>query len=365
MKTAFVHDWLVGVAGGEKVLDAICELYNGPIYTLIKHELALEKTSFSDRILYTSYLQRFPKVHRYYRNLLPLFPSAIEQFDLSSYDLILSTSHAVAKSVKTHKNQLHICYCHTPMRYAWDLKEFHLNQLNPIKKRIAKPILRYLRDWDQRTHDRTHHFIANSKCVARRIEKNYGRSAQVIYPPVETHLFSPSSVKENYFITCSRLVPYKRVDVLVAAFSMMPDEKLVIIGDGPEMNRLKSRATKNVEFLGHQPDPVLRDMLSKARAFLFAAEEDFGIVGVEAQASGLPVIAYAKGGSLETVLPGQTGIFFNEQTPSSVIDAIHRFEKMEGDFEPEKIQKHASQFSRERFQREFMNFIDEKLQAFS
>lgn len=357
MKIALVHDWLLGIGGGEKVLEALCELYEGPIYTLLKDEKALKDTIFARRQLHTSFLQHFPSVKSYYRNLLPFFPLAIEQFDLSKYDLIFSSSHAVAKGVKTHPGQLHICYCHTPMRYAWDLHAFHLAHLNLLKKWMARPILHYLRQWDKKTQARVDHFIANSHCVAKRIEKNYGRTATVIHPPVDTHLMSISSKRENYYFTCSRLVPYKRIDLLVDAFAKMPDKQLVVIGEGPEMKKLKSKATKNVELLGHQEDGVLREMLSRSKAFLFAAEEDFGIVLVEAQASGIPIIAFGSGGSLDTVLPGQTGIFFKEQTPESLIEAIGKFEKMQDDFEPEKIRKHALQFSKERFQREIEAFI--------
>lgn len=359
MKRAFVHDWLLGIAGGEKVLSALVELFDGPIYTLLKDPSKLEGTPLAGRKIHASFLQYLPRVQSYYRNLLPLFPTAIERFDLSSYDLILSSSHCVAKGVRTHDKQLHICYCHTPIRYAWDLHDFHLSHLKPLKKAVAKPLLQYMRQWDQKTHTRVDHFIANSANVAKRIERIYERPSTVIHPPVDTHLFQISPKRDNYYFTCSRLVPYKRIDLLVQAFAALPHERLLIVGDGPEMRKLKVRATPNVELLGHLPDNEMRALLSQSKAFLFAAEEDFGIAPVEAQAAGIPVIAYGSGGSLETVLPGQTGIFFKEQTVPSLLDALERFKLMQDDFEPETIKKLSERFSKSRFQSEISKFIQD------
>jgi len=352
-KIALVHDWLVGVAGGEKVLEAMTDLYEGPIYTLL-HKTGL----FPERKVIPSFLQHLPKVERYYRNLLPLFPLAIERFDLSEYSLILSSSHAVAKGVRTRPDQVHICYCHTPMRYAWDLHDFHLSHLGPMKKALARPILKSLREWDQKTHPRVDHFIANSNCVAERIKAHYGREATVIYPPVDTHLFAIAPRREDYYFTCSRLVPYKRIDLLVDAFTQMPTKKLVVIGSGPELANLKEKAGPNIELLGYQPDEVYREILAKARAFVFGAVEDFGIVSVEAQSAGVPVIALGQGGSLETVLPGKTGLFFEEQSAQSLINAIEQFEKME--FDPVFIKAHAEKFAKARFQKEFQDFVTQK-----
>lgn len=363
MKTAIVHDWLVGLAGGEKVLEALLEIVDAPIYTLIKDENVTSLPPFSEREIHTSFLQKLPNIENYYRNLLPLFPRAIESLNLAPYDLILSCSHAVAKGAITRKDQLHICYCFTPMRYAWDLYDFHLSHLNPLKRLIARPTLTQLRRWDQKTAHRVDHFVAISNYIAKRIKTNYNRDADVIYPPVDTHLFTPSPTRDDYYFTCSRFVPYKRLDLIIDAFKKL-DRKLVIIGSGPEMRKLKAKAPPNVEILGHQPATILRETLSKARAFLFAAEEDFGIVNVEAQAAGVPVIAYGRGGSLETVLPGQTGLFFKEQTPDSLLDAIKRFEKMEDDFEPEKIKAHAEKFSKKRFQSEMQELISAKQALF-
>jgi glycosyltransferase involved in cell wall biosynthesis len=347
MKTALVHDWLVGTGGAEKVLESLCELFEGPIHTLLWN-----KKIFCDRQIETSFLQHIPGACRLYPNLLPLFPLAIGRFDLSNYDLILSSSHSVAKAVKTRPGQTHICYCHTPMRYAWDQFDFYLSTLSPLKRAAAAPILRRLRDWDRKTAASVTHFIANSRCVAERIKTHYGPTAKVIYPPVETHLFAPAATREDYYVTCSRLVPYKRVDLIIKAF---PNKKLLVIGDGPEMKRLKAIATPNVELLGHLPHAQLGAILSRARGFVFAAEEDFGIAVVEAQAAGVPVIAYGRAGALETVVEGVTGIFFEEQSPASLHKALCRFESME--FDPIAIQTHAQTFSKERFKHEMEKWI--------
>lgn len=361
LKTALVHDWLFGIAGGEKCLEAICELYDAPIYTLFYDKAALQDTIFAQREVHPSFLQRLPQVKKYYRNLLPLFPTAIERLDLSGYPVVISSSHAVAKGVKLAKEQRHICYCFSPMRYAWDLADFHLAHLSRLKRLVAKPTLSYLRRWDQKASARVDHFVAISHCIAQRIRTHYGREAAVIYPPVDTHLFSIAAQKEEYYFTCSRLVPYKRIDLLLEVFEQMPHQKLVVVGDGPEMKALKARAPRNVELLGFQPDAVVRELLSKARAFVFAPVEDFGIVAVEAQAAGVPVIAYGRGGNLETVTEGVSGLFFQEQTVPSLLEAIQRFERSEGQFDPHVIKQGAEKFSKARFQREFQAFVESKV----
>lgn len=365
MRTVLVHDWMVGLGGGEKVLRALHEMYPVPIYTLIHNPKALQGTYFEKKEIHSSFIQKLPFAKKLYRNYLPFFPLAIEQFNLGDYNLILSNSHAVAKGVLTTPSQMHICYCNTPMRYAWDLYHFHLEQLKGIKKSLARVLLHKLRHWDLHSQQRVDHFIGNSKCVVKRIKKVYGRDAVAIYPPVNVDDFTISKAREDYYFTCSRLVPYKRIDLLIKAFSLMPDKKLVIIGDGPEMPKLKKMAAKNVELLGEQTDEVLKQTLARSKAFLFAAEEDFGIVAVEAQASGVPVIAYGKGGSLETVISGKTGIFFPEQNPTSIIAAIQAFEKQEHTFDPLLIQSHAKAFSKERFQREMREFINTKWKEFT
>ncbi len=358
VKTALVHDWLVSHAGAEKVLEAIHGLFPGPIHTLVHDAKSTNWTNVQ-----TSFLQKFPFSKQLYRNFLPLFPLAIEQFDLSEYDLILSSSHAVAKGVLTHANQLHICYCHTPMRYAWDLYHEYLGSIKGLKRAVARLTLHRLRAWDSASTPRVDHFIANSQYIARRIKKVYQRESTVIYPPVATHQFSLRR-KESFYVTVSRLVPYKKVDLIVKAFANMPDKKLLVIGDGPDMTSIKKIATANIELLGAVQDEEMRSLLAQAKAFVFAADEDFGITPVEAQAAGTPVIAYGKGGTLETVVDGVTGLFFSDQTVDSLCKAVHRFESMQDHFIPAGIQEHASYFNEERFKTEYQRYIREKLQDF-
>jgi glycosyltransferase involved in cell wall biosynthesis len=362
MKTVLIHDWLVSLGGAEKVLDAIFSLYPSSIYTLVKREGSFDGSSFAEAKIVTSFIQKLPFALQNHRNYLPFFASAIESFDLSDFDVILSSSHAVAKGVKVREGQLHICYCHTPMRYAWDLQGEYLSQLSGIKERLAKWTLSHLRKWDVGNLEGVHHFVANSHYIAERIKRIYGREAEVIYPPVQTELFKFQQDKEDFYLTMSRLVPYKRVDLIVEAFSKMPSKRLIVIGDGPEMERIKKLAESNVELLGFQSDAVVRDYLSRARGFIFAAEEDFGIAPVEAQAAGTPVIAYGKGGVLETVIENQTGIFFDEQTISSLVEAIGQFEKMQ--FDPQRIRLNAERFNETRFKKEFKQFVEVKWEEF-
>ncbi len=364
MKTALVHDWLVGVGGGEKCLEAIYDLFPSPIYTLVKDEWKIQGLRCAQAVLHSSFLQKFPRASSAYRNYLPLFPQAIEQFDLSGYDLILSTSHAVAKGVLTHSEQLHICYCFTPMRYAWDLTHTYLRELGSLRKFCARLALKSLREWDLLSSNRVDHFVAISHYIARRIQKVYGKEATVIYPPVATRNFSPDPQKEEFYLTASRLVPYKKIDMIVETFAQMPDKKLVVIGDGPEMSKVKKKAAKNIEILGHQSDAVLRQHYAKAKAFVYAAEEDFGIVMVEAQASGTPVIAFGRGAALEIVVEEKTGIFFPDQTIESLAVAVEDFERRQELFDPQTIKAHAETFSEERFKREYKAFVKQKLENF-
>jgi len=343
------------------VLEAVASLYPSPIYTLVKNEKLLSASFLKDQTIQTSFIQKLPRAAKWYRNYLPFFPLAIEQFDLSGYDLILSSSHAVAKGVLTQPHQLHICYCHTPLRYAWDLYHHYLKDLWGIRKKGARWILHYLRNWDIGSLNRVDHFVANSHFVAKRIKKIYGKEAAVIYPPVATHLFHPREKKDDFYLTVSRLVPYKKIDLIVEAFSQMPDKKLIVIGEGSELAKIRKQAKKNIEFLGFQPDSVVREYMEKARGFLFAAEDDFGIAPVEAQAAGTAVIAFARGGALETVSP-DTGEFFEEQSASSLIEAVHRFERRV--FDPGRLRGHAERFNEERFKKEFKQFTEHKWEAF-
>lgn len=347
---ALVYDWLIEKGGGEKTLAAIAEVFPAPLYTLIAKGVPSRFAS-----IHTSYLQNLPFVKHYYRSLLPFFPSAIERLDVSDYECILSISHAVAKGVVNRPGQLHICYCFTPMRYAWDLSSHYLESLSRGKRFFAKKILERMRRWDIASLERVDHFIAISEYIAERIKRLYRRDCAVIYPPVDTECIPLETNKEDIYVTVSRMVPYKKIDLIVEAFSQRPDKRLIVIGDGPERRRIESKAARNVQLLGYQSDAVVQQMLGKARGFLFAAEEDFGIVPVEAQAAGTPVIAFGKGGALETVVDEKTGLFFSEQTTASLLNALDRFEKRTWD--PVAIRAHACRFSKERFQKEFKECI--------
>lgn len=366
MKTALVHDWLVSPIGGaENTLREMYSLFPSPIYTLLWNREAFEHTSFARAEIFSSFIQRLPRAKTRFRSYLPLFPLGIEQFDLSSYDVVLSSSHCVAHGALTHAEQLHICYCHTPMRYAWDLSHEYLRESKldrGFKGVIARLFLHYLRNWDSHSSKRVDHFIANSHFVAKRILKTYGRESTVIHPPVDTSFFSLCEQKENYYVTFSRLVPYKKIALIVEAFAQMPDLKLVVIGEGPEAKKIREKATKNIEYLGFQPSETLRTYLQKAKAFLFAALEDFGIAPIEAMACGTPVIAFGKGGTAETVIHGKTGFFFQEQTVPSIQAAVRTFEEAQNRFDPMTIHLHAKTFSADRFREQFQAFVYEKYQ---
>ncbi len=365
MKTAIVHEWLTQLTGSEKVVENIYKLYPSPLFVLVKDHDSIKGTPFEKMEIHTSFIQKLPGARKKYRNYLFLFPLAVEQFDLRNYDVILSSSHAVAKGVLTTHEQLHITYCHTPIRYAWDLyfEYIETSGLNRgLKGWFARWILHNIRKFDFISASRPDYYIANSNFVRKRIKKIYRRDAIVIYPPVDVDKFSIAKRKEDYYLVISRLVPYKKVDLVVNAFRNLPDRKLLVIGEGPELKKIKKIAGKNVEFLGYQKFEDLADYLSKAKALIHPQIEDFGIVPVEAMASGTPVIAYARGGASETVVDGKTGILFNEQTPHGIVDAILRFEKME--FDPVELKKFSQKFSSERFRKEFKAFVDEKIREF-
>ncbi len=360
LRSAIIHDWLIsGVGGGEKVLEAIHQLYPSPIYTLVKNTEKLKGTYFQDLEIHASFIQKLFRAEKKYKSYLPFFPLAIEQFDLSPYDVVISSSHCAAKGVITSPDQVHICYCHTPMRYAWDLTHEYLREAKldrGMKGFVAKMFLHYLRGWDAQSAQRVDHFIANSQYVARRIKKFYGRDSEVIYPPVNLSLFQEEPAKDSYYLAASRLVSYKRIDLIVEAFSQMPDKKLVVIGDGPEWKKIKEKASKNVELLGFQPDSVLKTHMQKAKGFVFAAVEDFGIIPVEAMACGTPVIAFGKGGVCETVVHQETGYFYHEQSVPAIIQAIHAFEKEE--IASRACRSRAELFSEERFNQRFHFFVE-------
>lgn len=361
MKVALVHDWFTVIGGSENVLKEIAVLYpQADIYTLVAQDETIKTLGLENNKIFTSFIQRLPFAKTKYRNYLPLYPLAIEQFDLSSYDLIISSSHAVAKGVLTHSGQIHICYCHSPMRYAWDLYHQYIKDLGlskGLKGFFVKLVLHRMRQWDVISSNRVDYFISNSDYIGKRIQKIYKRESKTIYPNVALENFGLCENKEDYYFTCSRFVPYKKIDLIVKAFAQMPDKKLFVMGDGPDFKRIKKMATDNIVLLGYQPQDVLKDYLSKAKAFVFAAEEDFGILPVEAQACGTAVIAYGKGGVRETVIHDKTGVYFSEQNVASIIDAVNYFENNFNLFIPAEIAKHAALFSSQRFNKELTEFI--------
>lgn len=363
MKVAIIHDWLVDAGGAEKVLEALLDIYpQADIFTVVCFMDKEKIPWLKGRKITTSFIQKLPLAKKKYRGYFPLMPLAVEQFDLSEYHLVISSSYCVAKGVITGPDQLHVSYCHSPMRYAWDLQTQYLKESNlqrGFKSILTRWILHKMRIWDVRSSFGVDHFIANSNFIARRIEKVYRRESKVIYPNVAVADFNLQNKKKDFYFTCSRMVPYKKIDLIVEAFSLMPDKKLIVIGDGPDMSKIKAKAGSNIELLGYQSFAVLKQHMEDAKAFVFAAEEDFGIVPVEAQACGTPVIAYGKGGSLETVKDGITGVFFDKQNIESIIQAVSRFE-LGNEYDPLVIREHAETFSTKRFKNEIKNFIDEK-----
>lgn len=368
LNVGIVADWFITYAGSEKVVAELIKSYpESHLYSVVDFLSSENKKHFQNKEITTTFIQRLPKAKKKYQTYLPLMPLAIEQLDVSSHDVILSSSHAVAKGVLTGPDQLHISYVHSPIRYAWDLQHQYLREAgldHGVKGMIAKLILHKMRMWDYRTANGVDHFIANSQFIARRIKKVYGREADVIYPPVDVNRFLLNEAKEDYYFTASRLVPYKRIDLIVEAFSHMPNRKLVVVGDGPEMQKIKSKATANIEILGYQSNEVMQEHMRNAKAFVFAAEEDFGITPVEAQSCGTPVIAFGKGGSLETVRPygvdNPTGILFDQQDIGSVIDAVQKFETMQDQILPNDCRAHALKFSTERFNQEISEYVNSK-----
>ena len=367
-RTAIVHDWLPVYAGAERVLEQMLELLpEADLFSLIDFLPEDQRTFLKGKPVKTSFIQKLPFARKKYRYYLPFAPVAIEQFDLTGYDIVISSSYVVAKGALTAADQLHVCYAHSPVRYAWDLHFQYLRDgglERGLRSALARLILHYMRLYDAASSNRVDVFVANSRNVARRIWKTYRREAAVIHPPVDTESFSLCEQKEDYYLTASRLVPYKRIDLIVEAFAGMPDRELIVIGDGPEYKALKAKATPNVSVLGYQPFEALVHYMRQARAFVFAAEEDFGIAPVEAQACGTPVIAFGKGGALETVVPGETGIFFYDQSAKSIKDAIRLFESAHTGFSPERIREHAEAFSQERFCYEFNQLLSREYSRF-
>lgn len=362
LRVAVVHDWLVNYSGAERVLEQILNIFpDADIYSTVNFLPTELKWYIKNKKVTTTFIQRMPFAKKKYRVYLPLMPFAIEQLDVTGYDIVISSSYAVAKGVITTVNQLHICYCHSPIRYAWDLyhQYLHESKLNRgIRGFFAKMILHYIRIWDFSTSARVDHFIANSSYVAKRIRKTYQREAVVIYPPVDVTAFALEEKKGDYYLVASRMVPYKKIDLIVEAFSKMPEKKLIVVGDGPDYKKVKSKAAPNTVILGHVPHEDLKKYMAEAKAFIIAADEDFGITAVEAQACGTPVIAYAKGGVRDSVIENQTGVFFEEQTVESLSEAIVRFENLANLLSAIQIRNNALKFGIDQFKLHFKGFVD-------
>ncbi|BBU62165.1 glycosyl transferase [Methylosinus sp. C49] len=363
MRVAVVHDWLYVLGGAERVLGEILQCYpQAHVFSLFDVLPPADRAVIGIARETTSFLQNAPFVGTHHRFYLPLMPLAIEQFDLSAYDLVISSSFATAKGVLTGPDQIHISYVHSPMRYAWDMQHQYLRDNGfekGMKGAVARILLHYLRIWDARTANGPDVMVANSQFVARRIEKSYGRKAKVIYPPV-TLGGGREVLHRPYFLTASRLVPYKNVEAIVRAFADLEDLQLIVAGDGPEAARLRRMATENVSFEGFVSDERLRYLMASARAFVFAAEEDFGIVVVEAMSEGTPVLALDRGGARESVSASEprSGMFFANATPADIAACIRKFVAEEDRFSRTACRRQAQNFSAERFRREFKDLVD-------
>jgi len=367
MTKALVHDWYYVNGGAEKVLHSMNTIWDDFDHFALVDFLNKKDRDFilNGKSVTTSFIQKLPTAKSNHRKFLQLFPYAIEQFNLEEYDLIVSSSSSIAKGILTNQNQLHICYCHSPMRYAWDLYHQYLKEsgLNKgVKGAYAKYVLHKMRVWDVNTVNRVDHFVANSKYIAGRIKKVYNKEAHVIYPPVDVDNFLLEKDKEDFYFTASRMVPYKKVELVVRAFNEMPNKKLIVAGDGPDFQKIKKIAKPNIQLVGFLEAEVLNKYMKKAKAFVFAAEEDFGIIPVEAQACGTPVIGYGKGGLQETVIHNKTGVLFKEQTVKEIKEAVSEFERKT--FNYEFIRENSLQFSKKRFELEFKEFVDRKYENF-
>ena len=363
MRVALVHDWLTGIRGGEKVLEALVEIWpDADIFTLV-HVKGSGTPAIESRRIRASFIQQLPAAASRYRHYLPLFPTAIELLDLDGYDLVISSSHCAAKAVVAPGRARHVCYCHSPMRYAWDQfsEYFGAERTGRAGEALYRPLLAWLARWDASTASRVHRFVANSRFVASRIRRFYGREASVLYPPVDTDFYRPSDVpRGDHFLVVSALVPYKRVDLAIAACRLI-GAPLRIGGDGPDRARLERQAGGDVSFLGKLAHEEVREEYRRARAVILPGAEDFGIVPVEAQACGTPVVALARGGALETVIDGETGVFFADPSAASLAEALNHLPAVPPD--PARLREHAQRFSRARYLQEMRTVVDETLSS--
>lgn len=364
MRVALVQDWLTELGGAEKVFAELLRVYpDADVFTLVASDNVIKELGINKNVT-ESFICHLPFAHKWYRKYMQFFTMAIEGFDLSKYDLVISSSSSVAKGILTRADQVHICYCHSPARYVWDLCPQYLKEagltsrFNPLAL-YARSVMHDFRIWDVASANRVDYFIANSNYISKRINKVYRRESTVIYPPVNIDNYALSMNHGDYYYTASRMVPYKKIDLIVSAFAQMPDKQLFVAGTGPDLKKIQKLVTPNVHLLGYVSDEEMMRYMSGAKAFVFAAEEDFGIVPVEAQATGTPVICFGKGGTLETVVDGQTGVYFNEQTEASLIDAVSRFEQMS--FDPLVVRRNAEKFSQEKFRENISNFVNSKI----
>lgn len=369
MKIALVHDWLTGMRGGERVLEVLCERFpDAELFTLL-HIPGSVSPAIERLRIHTSLLQHLPASRRYYRQYLPIFPTLVERFDLGRFDLVVSSSHCVAKSAVARATAVHICYCHTPMRYAWDQFDayFGPERLGKVGSRVMRHVMARLARWDRDTADRVTRYVTNSQHVAARIRRYYNRAATVVHPPVDTEFFVPGNPgggpNQRFALVVSALVPYKRLEVAIQA-CRMAGVALQIAGDGPDRARLEATAAAapgGVCFLGRVSDSTVRDLYRRAAVVLMPGEEDFGIVPLEAQACGTPVVALARGGALETVIPEQTGMLAEDPSPAAFAEAIAR--AMVHPFDPSAIRRHAEGFGRQRFGDRMQEIIDQTYRA--
>lgn len=373
-RVAIVHEWLKTYAGSEKVVEQLLTIWpDADLFSVVDFVPEGERAFLQGKKPTTTFIQKMPWAATRFRGYLPFMPLAIEQLDVSAYDVVISSNHAVAKGVLTGPNQMHVSYVHSPMRYAWDMQHQYLaesNMVSGIKSWIVRTMLHYMRLWDYRAANGVDEFLANSSFIAGRIRKSYRRDAVVLYPPVDVERFALRTEKEDFYLSACRMVPYKRVPLVVEAFRKMPEKRLVVVGDGPDFDRIKQNCPPNVEIKGFLPTSDLVDLMQRAKAMVFAAEEDFGIAPVEAQACGTPIIAYGRGGSLETVQGDPTkgditGLFFYEQTEGAIANAVRQFEDMQSTITPQACRAHAEKFSIPAFRQRMSSFVNDRWTKFN